>query len=434
MNSLSSAGVPTSIKNLKVLIVLLIGVMFMTLTFWSATAPLDSAALASGQIAVEGNRKTIQHLEGGIISRILVSEGQIVKAGDPLILMDTTQIESQQKSLQSRKDYLMVYQHRLKAERDRQERLIYSQEWIQKNRHIESLIQNEIVLFNDRRSTLQTERQIITKQIDVLSSENIGLQGKIISNQSLIYSISEELEIKRSLLLNGHIDAIQLKQLDRHIFSLKGELKEFESSLEGNLQRIQELELKHKQLTQNHQREVSTELAGINQQLFEVQQELIILQDQYQRTHIRAPVDGAILGLTVHNIGAVINPGDPILDIVPQHEPLIVHAKVQPQDIDRVHNGLLAKIRFTSFNNNLTPEVYGKVFDLSADSLIDQQSQLPYYLAKIQITQDAIESLGDQLLIPGMPAEVLINTGSRTLLAYLAQPIADSVARSLIED
>ena len=163
-------------------------------------------------------------------------------------------------------------------------------------------------------------------------------------------------------------------------------------------------------------------------------QRLVATRDKVARTEIKSPANGRVLGLSVHNVGGVISPGKPILDIVPQKEELIIDAQVSPIDIDRVSVGLLAEVRFSAFKQALTPKMKGKVINLSADRLVDEKTGQPYYLAKIELTPDSYQELGDMELLPGMPAEVLINTGERTVFEYLMQPITNAFARAFIED
>ena len=197
---------------------------------------------------------------------------------------------------------------------------------------------------------------------------------------------------------------------------------------------IGETKLQILQLQKKFQEEVAAKLGEAQSQLYDVAQRLVATNDKVLRTVIRSPAGGRVLGLSVHNIGGVITPGKPILDIVPQKEELIIDAQVSPLDIDRVSVGLLADIRFSAFKQAITPKMQGKVINLSADRLTDEKTGAPYYQAQVELTPESYVKLGNLELVPGMPAEVLINTGERTVFEYLMQPISNAFARAFIED
>ena len=197
---------------------------------------------------------------------------------------------------------------------------------------------------------------------------------------------------------------------------------------------IGETKLQVLQLQKKFQEEVAAKLGETQSQLYDVTQRLVATNDKVHRTVIRSPAGGRVLGLSVHNLGGVISPGKPILDIVPQQEELIIDAQVSPLDIDRVSVGLLAEIRFSAFKQAITPKMQGKVINLSADRLTDEKTGAPYYQAQFELTPESYEKLGNLELVPGMPAEVFINTGERTVFEYLMQPISNAFARAFIED
>jgi epimerase transport system membrane fusion protein len=213
-----------------------------------------------------------------------------------------------------------------------------------------------------------------------------------------------------------------------------GEIAALTSEIAGNEIQIGETKLQILQLKKKFQEEVAAKLGEVQAKLYDVSQRLLATRDKVARTVIKSPADGRVLGLSVHNVGGVISPAKPILDIVPQQEELIIDAQVSPIDIDRVSVGLLAEVRFSAFKQALTPKMKGKVINLSADRLVDEKTGQPYYLAKVELTPDSYQELGDMELVPGMPAEVLINTGERTVFEYLMQPITNAFARAFIED
>lgn len=430
-----SNSVPVSIIKLKWLSYILIVGLFGTFVVWGTVAPLESAALAPGQVAIEGNRKTVQHLEGGIVKSILVQEGLEVKQGDILVIMDDTKSLSIKKSLKSKQEQLLITQVRLLAELNPKTSITKEMNKLNLlGPHSEKLIRNETALYELRKKALESELSMTKQKIKSLQANVKGYKANVDTNNLILESLNGELTDKYKLLEGGYIDAMQVKRLERHTQSLMGEVQGYQSRIESSEQRIQELKIKYRYIKQKQRKEISIQLAEVHQTLFEVEQELIVLQDQVERSNVRAPVDGKVLALNIHTLGAVIEPGEKILNIVPENQPLIVHAQISPQDIDRVRHGMVAKVRFTSFKSSVTPEVAGTLVEISADALTNEHTNMPYYLAKVVITREALIPLGNQALVPGMPTEVLINTGSRTLLAYMVQPVTDSIARSFIED
>ena len=215
---------------------------------------------------------------------------------------------------------------------------------------------------------------------------------------------------------------------------LRAEIADHQSDITRTKLQISETELQIVQLNKDFSSEVVGQLAEVQTRVFDLQERISALQDRIKRIVIRAPEDGMILGMKIHTVGGVVSSGTPLLDIVPSVSDLIVEAQVSPIDIDRVSVGKKADIRFSAFKNATTPEIEGKVVQISADRLMNEQTGMPYYLARVSLTEEGIRSLGALKLQPGMPAEVLINTGDRTMLQYLMQPATDAFARSMIED
>ena len=300
--------------------------------------------------------------------------------------------------------------------------------------HIVEARQGESQIFIARKNALQGEISVLNQRIDQLGSKINGLQGQRASKQELMKSYGEEIHDLKELLAEGFADKQRLRDIERNYAMVTGEIAEFTSEIAGNEMQIGETKLQILQLQKKFQEEVAGKLSEVQAKLYDVTQRLVATRDKVARTVIKSPADGRVLGLSVHNVGGVISPGKPILDIVPQKEELIIDAQVSPIDIDRVNVGLMAEVRFSAFKQALTPKMKGKVINLSADRLVDEKSGQPYYLAKIELTPDSYLKLGDMELLPGMPAEVLINTGERTVFEYLMQPITNAFARAFIED
>ncbi|MDD5460630.1 MAG: HlyD family type I secretion periplasmic adaptor subunit [Methylococcales bacterium] len=421
-----------SIRNIGVIILICtLGI----LGTWGYLAPIDSAALAPGYVTVKSHRKTVQHLDGGIVSKLLAKDGDIVQEGDVLMILDGTEVKAQLEIMRGQYITLSAQLARLMAERDQQNKIRFPDDLQDlSDPHIVEARQGENQIFSARKSAYQGEISVLNQRIGQLNSKIKGLQGQRSSKQELMKSYGEEVHDLKELLAEGFADKQRLRDIERNYALVTGEIAGLTSEIAGNEMQIGETKLQILQLQKKFQEEVAGKLGEIQAELYDVSQRLVATRDKVTRTEIKSPSHGHVLGLSVHNVGGVILPGKPILDIVPQQEELIVDAQVSTIDIDRVRIGLLAEVRFSAFKQALTPEMNGKVINLSADRLIDEKDGLPYYLAQIELTPDSYLKLGELELLPGMPAEVLINTGERTVFEYLMQPITNAFARAFIED
>ena len=414
--------------------------IFGGLGTWATLAPLSSAALAPGVIAVENYRKTVQHLEGGIVKAILVRDGDNVVKGQSLIILENTQPRALLEVIRGQYFISLAREARLLAQQNGLDEIHYPEELLghENDRRTRDAIQMQNQTFSVRKQAHEGESELYQRQIEQLRAKIIGLRAQKRSRDRLINSYRNELKDFRVLLNEGYAEKQKVREFERNLAEREGERGELISSLAATEQEINETQLKILQLQKELQREVAKELSEVQGVLFELRERLQSLQDTVLRTDIKAPDAGMVLGLSVHTLGAVIPPGGKILDIVPQNEKLIVEAQVSPLDIDRINIGQIAEVRFSAFKSRTTPKIAGKLIAVSADRLVDEQSQdkTPYYLARIEISPQGLKDLASSelQLLPGMPAEVLINTGERTMLEYLMDPLSDTIARSFIED
>lgn len=402
---------------------------------WSYLAPIDSAASAPGFVTVKSHSKTIQHLDGGIVKELIAKDGDIVNEGDVLLILDGTEIKAQLEILRGQQITLAAQVARLSAERDRLGQVIYPKELqnLSDARVVEAR-QGENQIFNARKNAHEGEVSVLNQRISQLSSRIQGLQGQRTSKQELKASYTEEVKDLRELLAEGFADKQRLRDIERNLALTTGEIASLSSEIASSEMQIGETRLQILQIQKQFQEEVADKFGEVQAQLYDVNQRLTATNDKVNRIQIKSPAAGRVMGMSVHNIGSVITPGKPILDIVPQGEELIIDARVSPMDIDRVHTGLLAEVRFSAFKQALTPKTEGKLIGLSADKITDERTGQAYYEAKIELTPESYTKLGDMELLPGMPAEVLINTGERTVFEYLMQPITNAFARAFIED
>lgn len=426
----------TSGKRVSSLGFLIIFVTFGVFGTWAALAPLDSAALAPGVVMVKTYRKTIQHLEGGIVKELLVRDGDLVKAGDPLIVLDETQIRADNEVTRSQLIAAQATDARLRAERDGLPLVDFSAMIEQDTPRAREAREGETLVFKARRNSHLGEISVLEERIRQLREQINGLKKVISTKNSLERSFSTEIRELKELLAEGFVDKTRLLEQERNLDKTHAEIADHGSEIIKTQLQINETELQILQLNKDFNAEVVSQLAEVQTKVFDLQEKKSALEDRLSRIVIRSPEDGMILGMTVHTIGGVISPGTPLLDIVPSVSDLVVEAKVSPVDIDRVEAGKSADIRFSSFNSNTTPVIEGRVIQVSADRLEDVKDGTPYYLARVGLTEEGVKHLGglNLKLQPGMPADVFINTGERTMLQYLMQPATNAFARSLIEE
>jgi membrane fusion protein, epimerase transport system len=418
----------------------MIGYLILLLTFgifgtWSFIAPIDSSALAVGTVSVKNHRKTVQNLDGGIISKLLVKDGDAVKAGDNLLILDDTQIKAQLEMLGGQFITQKSLSDRLKAESNQWPKIKFSPELLAMNdERVQEAIQGQTHIFTSRKNTYTGEIKVLQQRIQQLNAKIEGLNAQKESKQNLAVSYAEEIKDLKELLAEGFADKQRLRDLERNHTQVSGEIATLTSEIASTQMQRGETELEILQTEKKFQEDVANQQEKANAELFDITERLRAVKDKASQTLIKAPVSGVVFNLSIYTEGGVISPGKPILDIVPKDEDLIINAQLSPLDIDNVKIGSIAEVRFSAFKSKTTPTMEGVVSKVSADSLVNEDTKSQYYLAIIDLTADSQKKLGDLKLVPGMPAEVLINTGERTLFEYLMQPITDAFARSFIEE
>lgn len=400
---------------------------------WAAIAPLDGAAFAPGKVTVKSYVKIVQHLEGGIVSDILVEDGEYVEAGQPLLLMDDTQSLAQLEIAESQRIALSALEARLIAERDGLNEISFPSTLQIIDNQVQSEKSGQNAIFNARRTSNEGRTEILSQRVEQLSNQILGLSAQLKAKQLLTKSFEEEMRDTQSLLEKGFSDKSLMRQAERNFASFSGEAAELAAQIAATEIRISETRLEILQISSDFRNEVVSELGEVQTSLQDATEREIALKDVVNRTVVRAPDSGIINGMKIHTVGGVINGGAPIGEIVPSSDDLIIEASVSTTDIDRVKEGQDARIRFASFGSS-APTVFGRVLTISADAITDESVGATYYLARVEVIPDSMESLNGLALVPGMPAEVYINTGSRTLIQYLFKPLSNAVARSFNED
>jgi HlyD family type I secretion membrane fusion protein len=416
--------------------VIVILMFFGGIGAWAAFAPLDSAAIAPGKVTVASNRKTVQHLEGGIIRELLVKEGDAIEQGQVIIRLDDTQTRATLELLRGRQDTLLAREARLIAERDGADTIDFPPALMsrQGDAAVAKLLAGERAVFNARRQATQGRIDIFRKRIAQLGQEIAGLEAQVVAESKQLALVADEHDSVETLVGKGVMDKTRLLALKRAAARLEGSRGEHQGLIAKAEQRIGETELQIIDLENSSLNEAVSALREVQSQLVESGQHLRAAEDILVRTEIRAPQAGVVVGLNVHTETGVITPGQPLLDILPKDDALVIEAEVDPNDIDVVRIGLSAQVRLTAFKQRNTPTLEGDVTRISADSFTHERSGATYFLARITIDPAERDKLDGGELYPGMPAEVIIVTGKQTAFEYFLTPITDSFRRAFRED
>ena len=414
----------------------IIGLFFGGFGGWAALAPLESAAIAPGVVSVDSNRKTVQHFEGGIIKEILVRDGDVVTQGQLLIRLDDTQPRASLDLLLGRRSAAAALEARLKAERDRQDAVTFP-DWLlalENDAAVHQALEGERRIFDARRDTMTGQVTVLNQRIAELAEEIKGLEGEIVADNTQHDLILEEIAAVDALLKKGLERKPRLLALKRRVAEIEGNRSSSRARIARVNQSIGEANLRIAELATTRINEVVEQLREVQANLFDIEERINAARDVLARTEIRAVQAGTIVDLKVHTKGGVIAPGEDLLDIVPGEDLLIIEARIDPKDIDVVSWGLPARVRFTAFNQRNAVPMDGRVISVSADNLVDERTGEAYYLARIKLDQDPADFLDGVRLYPGMQAEVMIVTGSRTALEYILSPVRQSMGRALRED
>ncbi len=416
--------------------IIVILVFFCGIGAWAALAPLDSAAIAPGKVTVASNRKTVQHLEGGIIRELLVKEGDAIEEGQVIIRLDDTQTRATLELLRGRQDTLLAREARLIAERDGADSIGFPPALLsrQENPAVAKLLAGEQAVFKARRRAIQGRIDIFRKRIVQLGKEIASLEAQVDAEGKQLELVADEHDSVETLVSKGLMDKTRLLALKRAAARLEGSRGEHQGLIAKAEQRIGETELQIIDLENSSLNEAVSALREVQSQLVESGQRLRAAEDILARTEIRAPQAGVVVGLNVHTETGVIAPGQRLLDILPKDDALVIEAEVDPNDIDVVRVGLSAQVRLTAFKQRNTPPLEGEVTRVSADSFTHDRTGATYFLARITIHPIERDKLDGGELYPGMPAEVMIVTGKQTAFEYFLTPVTDSFRRAFRED
>jgi len=403
---------------------------------WAALANLTSAALAPGVIAVDSSWRTIQHLEGGLVAEILVREGYFVKEGDVLLRLDPTRSDASLSILDSQLVLAKATEARLIAERDGADLIDFPDELIDRmeDQEVATVVAGQDLLFRARRDSMLGQISILNERKEQLKQQIEGLAVQQDARAGQTALIEKELEGLQQLFEEGYASQQRILALQRDAERLRGERGENLASIASARSQIGETELQILQLDKNFREEVVNELRSVQSQVFDLQERRTAAADERRRIDIIAPVSGQVLGLSAFTVGGVIKSGEDILNIVPENDQLVIQARVTPDDRERFSVGQSAQVRLSGLSRRSTPVLLGEVVTISGDRLTDRQSGEAYYEARVIIPEEQLGLLEDTAeLVPGMPAEVMIETGERSALGYILSPLTDSLDRAFKE-
>lgn len=407
---------------------LIIALFFGGLGSWAAFAPLSSAVVSSGVVKVDGNRKSVQHLDGGIVKDLRVREGDHVTAGDVLIVLDDTQTRAEYDVLSEQYVVLRATNARLLARLANQDHLEIPPDLAARSGdpHVKSIWDGQVRQFESRRVSTEGQRRIIGEKIRQLESQIEGAKAQVKSFIAQSHSVDAEAASIAPLVKKGVLPRMRLLELQRTGYSLKGQIADSEANIAKFKQAIAEQEHQISQLSNDRMVEASRDLRDTQARLVEVMPKLKNAEAALSRMEIRAPYTGRVVGLSVFSIGGVIRPGDKILDIVPDDQQLTVEIHVAVEDISDIHPGMKAQLQLTAYKQGMVPTINGEVINVSADRLSDPKTDNSYYTATVRPDSAELADLSDVHLQPGMPVSVMVPTEERTAFDYIIGPVAMS--------
>ena len=418
------------------------GMLVLTLGFggfllWAGLAPLDEGVPTQGMVTLDTKRKTVQHLSGGLVKEVLVQEGQQVKEGQPLLRLDGAVAKANFEAVRQRYLGYRAMQSRLFAEQAGNGVINFHPDV--KAAMNDPLIQQQVStqqqLIQARRAALAADLQGIEESMQGLKEQLGSYQNILVQRRSQLALLTEELTNTRGMVKEGYAPRNRQLELERMVAESNASI----ADLTGNSLRIsrQVAELGQRSLArkQEYRKEIESQLADVTREVQSDAEKFVAVTADLDRMEIKSPANGQVVGLTVQTVGAVLQPGQKLLDVVPDQQTLLLEAHIPPHLIDKVQTGLMADIRFNSFAHSPQLVVDGKVMSVSGDLLSDpQQPQYSYYLARVQVTPEGIKTLGTRQMQPGMPAEIVIKTGERSLLTYLLHPLTKRMAASMKEE
>lgn len=403
--------------------------------FWAATARLDGAAVAGGVIEAESNRKTVQHFEGGIVKELLTRNGDSVAQDQVLVRLDPVRFAAQGDLYRNQLAMLLAQEARLAAEYEMRPTLVMPPEVTERmtNPSVAPVIADQTRLFQTRRDEFQRNVQVAQSGIDQAGKdiEQNGIDAA--TAIATLASVAKELESVWPLYQRQLIATTRVTPLEREKLRLQGIIDGAKVQSVKLRERQTELELRKQQAQQDYQKDASTALVDVRRMISDARQQIVLAEDSQKRAEIRAPIAGVVQQMKIFTIGGVIRPGEPILDIAPANDELVVRAQIQPDDVDRVAAGMEAELKFPAFNYWGAKAIRGKLRSISRDRIVENEGKNVYFAGEIVVDRTTLPPNISARLVAGMTANVIILTGQRTVANYLLRPLIERFDRSMRE-
>ncbi|RWK44151.1 HlyD family type I secretion periplasmic adaptor subunit [Mesorhizobium sp.] len=407
--------------------VLIIVVFFGIFGGWAAFAPLNGAVLADAIVKVEGNRKSVQHFDGGTVKEVRVKDGDIVKSGEILVVLDDTRIRSEFNLYAQQYALLRATDARIRAELDGKEAVAFPKDILKEHEaYLRDAMANQVAELESQRASMAGATQILQRRIGELDEQIQGKEARVESYRAQLQSTIDEKVSLSKLLKAGLTTRTRVLELDRSALDLRGMIDESLGAIAGSRQTKAELESQIAQLTFERRAKLSTMLIETQSNLADLVPKMFAAQAAMDRADVRSPYDGQVMDLSVFSTGAVVTPGQTILDIVPTQNSLIVQAQIRVEDISNLRPDMAAEVRFTSYKQRSIPIIHGRITRISADRVTDSKTGFPYYVADIVVDPAELAAVPQITLYPGMPASVMIVTEERTALDYILGPLLAS--------
>ena len=403
---------------------------------WSFLAPLDQGVPMSGTLTVAGSNKAVQHQSGGTIKKIRVKEGDRVTAGQVLVEIDSTQSRSIAETTRTQYFTARSTEARLIAERDSLSAIAFPREALdaRDDPRIADVTEIQRQLFNARRAALRSQLAAVDENLAGLQAQNAGLASSRSGKERQLALLREQVHNMRNLAQDGYAPRNRLLELERNLAQLEAAALEDAGNLARGLRQANELKLQRTQIQQDFQKEVRSQLAQVQNETEALRSRLEGLDHEVTNNLVKAPVDGMVADVAVFTEGGVVAPGFRMMDIVPLDAPLVVEGQIPVHLVDSVHPGLPVELIFSAFNRNTTPRVPATVTQVSPDRLIDETSKMPYYRLRAELTPEGRQTMTNLPVRAGMPVELFVKTGERSLMNYLVRPLRDHIRTSLTEE
>ena len=413
-----------------------LGIGFGGFLLWAALAPLDEGVPSQGFVAINTKRKAVQHLSGGIIKEVLVGEGDKVTEGQLLIKLDDAMAKANFESVRQRYLGLRATQGRLLAEQTGSNSISFHPDLkaAAGDPLIRQQMLNQELLFQSRKLALRADLQGIEESIQGQQGLSQAYEGMVGNRRNQLSLLNEELTNTRGVVKEGYVPRNRQLELERQVSESSTAIAELQGNTIRAKRSMAELRQRAIARQQEYRKEVESQLSDVTREVLSDAGKFLALQDDLTRTEIRSPASGQVVALVAQTVGGVVGPGQKLLDVVPANEALLLETRVAPHLIDSVHAGMPVDVRFSSFARSPQLVVEGKLLSVSGDLLTDPQNGMTYYLARVVVTPEGLKKLGKRQMLPGMPVEVVLRTGERSMLTYLLHPLTKRIAASMNEE